>query len=184
MYRGTKTGYRDKANHSSMPPIHSLSLLQILNQILNSTHLNPPLLTKLQTPIPPHHPVLSPNLSNPLNNITPLNQLSNNTRRRLPSQLTEINRRLGMSRALAHTTRTRLKRDDMSRPSEGVDLRIWRRKRAAGQGAVLGRDSGRHGGVAGVDCNRVCGSFRVGVLGDHLWESEAGCEVRGDGGAY
>lgn len=81
-----------------MPPIrNTLSLLQILNQILNRTHLNPPLLTKLQASIPAHHPVLAPNLGNPLDDITRLNQLGNNTRRGLPSQLTEINSRLSVS---------------------------------------------------------------------------------------
>src|SRR3954470_552106 len=94
------------------------SLLQVVHQILNSTHLDPPLLTKPQTPIPPHHAIIPRNLRNSLNNLPILNQLRNHTSRRLPSQLAEVHRSLGVSRPLEYTTRTRLQRDDMARPAE------------------------------------------------------------------
>lgn len=45
---------------------------------------------------------------------------------------------------------------------------------AAGQGAVVGGDSGGYGGVAGVDGDGVGGSFGVGVVGYHLGEGEVG----------
>lgn len=134
-----------------MIPIRSTSTLntiQIKHQILNSAHLNTPLLSKSQTPIPTHHAIIPPNLRNTLNNLPILNKLSNNTSRRLTSKLTEIDRSLGVTRSLAHAARTRLQRDDMAGPAEGIDLRCRRGECATCQCAVLGRYSRRHGVIA------------------------------------
>lgn len=109
-----------------MLPIRStspLNTIQIKHQILNSADLNTPLLSKSQTSIPTHHTIIPPNLRNTLNNLPILNKLSNHTSRRFTGKLTEIDRSLGVTRSLAHAARTRLQRDDMAGPAEGVDLR-------------------------------------------------------------
>lgn len=182
------TTRRSNASPQSLLPIRSgtstVTTIQVHHQILNSTHLNPPLLSKSQASIPTHHAIIPPNLRDALDSLPVLNKLGNNTSRRLTSKLAELHRGLGVTRALAHAARTRLQRDDMAWPAEGVDLCRGRGERAARQCAVPGGDSCRHGFVARVDRDCVRGALRVGVLGYHLWEREAGGEVRGDRGAY
>lgn len=101
----------------------TLNTIQINHQILNSAHLNTPLLSKSQTSVPTHHTIIPSNLRNALSNLPILNKLGNNTSRCLASKLTEIDRSLGVACSLAHATGTRLQWDDVAWSAERVDLR-------------------------------------------------------------
>lgn len=71
----------------------------------------------------------------------------------------------------------------MARAPEVFEAGGWGGEGAAGEGAVLGGDTGRYGGVAGVDGDGVGGALGVGVVGDHLGEGETVGDFGGDGGA-
>lgn len=128
--------------------LSTLSLLQISHHTLNSTNLNPPLLTESKTSISAHHTIIPNNLRHTLNNLPILHKLRNNSSRCLPSKATELHRSLSVSLAFAHATRTRLEGNDMARTTEGVNSGIWRGKSTAGKCAILSRNTSCHGVIA------------------------------------
>ena len=89
-----------------------------------------------------------------------------------------------MALAFAHATGTRLKRDDVTRSAEGVNLSIRGGESTTCEGAVVCGDSSCDRVVAGVNCDGIGGTLRVGVLSDHLGESEALGQVWGNWRAY
>lgn len=158
-------------------------LLNILDQVLNRTDLNPPLLSKLQTRISAHHPIIPADLRHALRRLTLLDQFCNHPRQRFPSKPAQLDCRLSMSGAFAHTTGPGSQRDNMARSPEVLEASSRRCQRTTGKSAILCGDPSRHGRIAGVDGDSVGRAFGVRVMGDHLWEGEVFCDRGRDGRA-
>jgi hypothetical protein len=153
-----------------------LVLLNIRDQILNRTHLNPPLLPKRQTLVPPHH-IAALKRRRPLDYRAIRDEFANHTNRLLPRQYTQIDRRLRMSPAHPHAPIPRLQRQHMSRPPKTRRLGTRVRKHATRERAIRRADARRDARVRGVDADSVRGLVGVGVVGDHLREVQ-GCGAR------
>jgi hypothetical protein len=157
-------------------------LLYKHHQILNRTDLYPPLLSKSQTLIPPHHATPA-HLRLPRHNLPVRDQLANNAYRCLPRQPAQIDSRLRMPPSHANTTLPRLQRQYMPRSPELRRLCGGVREHATCEAPVVRADAGGYRGVSGIDGDGVGGLVGVRVFGYHLGEVEGGGARDGERGA-
>lgn len=144
--------------------------IKIPHQILDSADLQPKPLPKPQTRVTAHHPNVTRQLGPPLNGVTLLNQLRNDTGRGPTREPAEIHRSLGMAAAFTHATNSGPQRQHMSRTAEliGPGRRVG--EAATGQSAVMRGDSRGDGRVMGVYGDGICGAHGVVVVDDHEGE--------------
>lgn len=159
-----------------------LILLNVSHQILNRTHLDPPLLAKLEAVISPHH-APSHELCLALNLLPIGNQLADDTNVAFASQATQIDSRLGMASSHSDTALSRLQWQNVSRSPEvarfrgGVSQHVAR-ARSVGRGYAR-----RRVGVCGVNAHSIGRLIGVRILRHHLREVQ-GCGARdGEGRA-
>lgn len=162
--------------------VQAFDLLNVLDQILDCAHLQPPSARKRDTRRRAHHARLFVQRLT-LYGLAIVDNLTDRSSLSLPSQATEIDGSLGVTSADPDTARTRAQREYVARTDKALDCALGIGEQADSKGTIVGADSGGDRGVGGVDGDGVGGGARVLVLVDHLREGEALGKLRSDGRA-
>jgi len=136
----------------------SLQLLSVLNKHLDADHFQPMSVCKCSAVIPPCHSSV----------YIVIDQLTEHTSRRKPSQHTEIRGCFRVPPSTQYTPPIRTQWNEMARPSERAGGRLWVRKFASRESSIVRRYA-RRGSLFTVDCQGICRSVPLGIMLYHHW---------------
>lgn len=135
-------------------------VLAVLDDVRNGNQPDSMLPRKLVAVVSPSHRPVSV-----------IYQLTDHSHGLQLGELAQVHRGLGVSKAADRAALGVAQGQDMSGAVKVLGSLGGVGKRAAGQGAVVGRDA-RGGAVGVVDRNRVCGLHEFLVVGDHQGQLE------------
>lgn len=149
----------------------ALRLLNMGDQVLNSTDLDPPLPRKLDAVLTRHHAGPATNRL-PGHLLAVVDNLANGRDGLLAREAAKLGSSLGMALASAGAAGDGAQRQDMPGAAQVGGRGLGVGEDAAGEGAVVGADARGGERVLGVDGDGVGGAARVLGVGDHGREVE------------
>lgn len=158
-------------------------MLNIIDQILNSTDLEAPFPPKLQTCVSSHHTRLSHH-GLTRHRFSVIDHLRNNTSGRFPSQSTKLESSLGMASPFKNTAIFGFQRENVSWASEAGRRDLGACQSPTCQGTIVRRDSRRDARVVRVNGDGVRRAMRVLTVHHHLRQLQLDRQLRRDGRTY